>query len=126
MQQMDQSSQQETYGRYEGESQYYQQIPDGPGQKLSFDEDEQFADVLVSKLKQELQPQLKQERGLTSNQRLFFSLMTIIAMALAFVFIAIAFMANIGIGAGIILVIGFIVFCGIMVPINAFVWGRDV
>lgn len=81
MQQMNQeepgSGWQAPYGGYQGDPEYNDQFASSPGQKLSGDDDEQFAELLARKIKQELKSELRSARGPSAGQRLALAIVSL-------------------------------------------------
>ncbi len=104
----------EYYGRYEGEN---YQGSDERGQKLSDDSDEQFADMLVRRMKGELAP----ERSTFLHARLLLAIVSVIALVMLFGLLVLALFLGVtkgSEGASIGLGWGFIAACWMLFWVN--------
>jgi hypothetical protein len=104
----------EYYGRYEGAD--HQDI-DERGQKLSDDSDEQFADMLVRKMKGELE----RERSSFIRARLILAIVSVSALVMLFGLLVLALIlgvAKVSEGASIGLGWGFIAACWMLFWVN--------
>jgi hypothetical protein len=104
----------EYYGRYEGEN--YQDIGER-GQELSDDSDEQFADMLVRRIKGELE----RERSSFVHARLLLAIVSVSALVMLFGLLVLALFLGVtkgSEGASIGLVWGFIAVCWVLVCVN--------
>ena len=116
----------EYYGRYEGENS--QDIGER-GQKLSDDSDEQFADMLVRRMKGELE----RERSSFVHARLVLAIASVSALVMLFGLLVLALFLGVtkgSEGASIGLGWGFIAVCWVIVCVNyAFnqgnKWGKN-
>lgn len=106
----------EYYGRYEGEN--YQNTGER-GQKLSDDSDEQFADMLVRRMKGELE----RERSSFLHARLLLAIVSVSALVMLFGLLVLALFLGVtkgSEGASIGLGWGFIAACWMLVCVNFF------
>ncbi|MDQ2885110.1 MAG: hypothetical protein M3Y39_03400 [Chloroflexota bacterium] len=104
----------EYYGRYEGEN--YQGIGER-GQKLSDESDEQFADMLVRRMKGELE----RERNTFLHARLLLAIVSVIALVMLFGLLVLALFLGVtkgSEGASIGLGWGFIAACWMLGFVN--------
>jgi hypothetical protein len=104
----------EYYGRYEGAD--HQDI-DERGQKLSDDSDEQFADMLVRRMKGELE----RERSSFIHARLVLAIVSVSALVMLFGLLVLALILGVtkgSEGASIGLGWGFIAVCWVLVCVN--------
>jgi hypothetical protein len=106
----------EYYGRYEGADSHG---IDEHGQKLSDDSDEQFADMLVRKMKGELE----RERSSFIRARLVLAIVSVSALVVLFGLLVLALILGVtkgSEGASIGLAWGFIAACWMLVCVNYF------
>lgn len=104
----------EYYGRYEGED---QRDVGERGQKISDDSDEQFADMLVRRMKGELE----RERSSFIHARLLLAIISVSALVMLFALLVLALIlgvAKASEGASIGLGWGFIAACWVLFWVN--------
>lgn len=114
-----------SYGRYEGASQY----DDGnnyvgsKNQKLQIDEDEQFADMLARKMKQQLQSEMQVSKDSSLGYRLALGIVSVCALVPLFIALVIVVPSvsfEFGSGASAALGWGFVAACAVIFAVNAY------
>ncbi len=140
MQQMDpnetNANWQKGYGRYEGDAQFQGQDSGVKGQKLHVDEDEQFADLLTRRIKQELKSELGSGKDATIGYRLALAIVSVGILVPLLITLVIALALGVASGSalsvehggtGIILLWGFIGVCAVLIAVNGyFNWATSV
>lgn len=110
-----------TYGAYTGDSQSTRRPSDAGDQKLDVDSDEQFADILARRIKQELRDEMKQRRkDETIGYRLALAIVSISILVPLFITLVVA-LASLGTTAAApALIWGFFGICGVIFAVNAY------
>lgn len=120
MQQMPADGQQEQWEQsYRGHDPEMSHAPSSSGQKLDVDEDEQFATVLVRKMKAELKDEWLLEHRTILRYRLALAIVSISVLVPLFIALVVALALGLGNGAGAGLAWALIAICILIGSINA-------
>lgn len=107
---------QNTYSGYEGTSQEDEQVTGSSGQKLDIDSDEQFADMLARKIKEELKSEVQANTILQT--RVALAIISVIALVPLFGILVWALGLNLMAGASEALGWGFVAACFVIMVVN--------
>ncbi|HLZ56494.1 MAG TPA: hypothetical protein VKR06_06055 [Ktedonosporobacter sp.] len=108
---------QDTYGGYEGVSQQNEQGPGSSGQKLDVDGDEQFADILARKIKEELRSEVQSAPLLRARATL--AMVSVGAAVLLFgQLVWLISSTTLNTGAAIALGYGVVAVCTVLIVVN--------
>src|SRR5581483_5059732 len=90
-------------------------------QKLNVDDDEQFADLLARKIKQQLKSEMQTGKDPTLGYRVALAIVSVCVMVPLFIGLVIALALGVGAGsASIALGWGFVAACGVIFAVNAY------
>src|SRR5690348_3107918 len=104
------------YAGYGGSPQYTDIEREGNAQKLQGDSDEQFADLLARKIKQELKSEMTQRPEAAIGYRLALAIVSVCVLIPMFIGLIIA----LALGVNGAVVLGFIIACGVIFVVNAY------
>ncbi len=107
------------YGVYEGEPRY-SEFEGLSGQKLNVDDDEQFAEILARKIKQELRDEFSQGGQPSINERLLLGIASLCAVVCLFGLLVLALILGVSGGATIALGWGIVAIVIVIAIINGY------
>lgn len=108
------------YNSYQGNPRYNDEFANFPGQKLGHD-DEQFADLLARKIKQELKSELRSSRGPSAGQRLALAIVSLCLLIPLFaLFVAALPFLQTSAGGATAFGWGIIAICVTIITVNAY------
>ncbi len=116
---MQQVNPQDAYGVYEGNQRYSNTNENG--QKLHVDDDEQYADMLARRIKQELMSEKGSQKDESLGQRLALAIVSVCLTMLLFIALVFAMSSSLSYTpAGPIIAVSFIVACAVIFGINVY------